>query len=529
MAYNFLIALRALVFKEAVPSAQELETQTFASATSNTVVTDAVNIPVDPTSSGPDPGSMVTAQHIRVSPLPAQRAHFNHIAKTVTYQQVSTGTRRGEVDYSYDNTLANPVTNTAGGNGRLLMSDDKGDGTVQELCKTTRYAARANDVQRTNYPYETATALGPCNYNAGFNSANLISDTITLYDGSSTAGVLPGPGDPTTVQTAKNINASNVESWATTSATFDGTYGRITSATDADQHTTHTSYNPPSGALPTSYTVTNPKSWSATTGLDQGRGIPETSSDVNGHVTTEMFDGMGRVTGVWKPDRPWASNKTSPDIGYVYQLYGTVSHPSGAQPNAYVDTRTLAEDGGYAETYSELDGFGDAVQTQSPALDEAQGRMIVNTRYDTLGRVIETNLPYFDNSATAPNGQWLSWSDNLPGQTVTTYDGMSRPLTVTQKHNGVTVPGAVTTTAYPGADRIDVTGPSGNGTGPVAATSTFTDVRGRTTALWTYHNRPLSPTGKASDADIITYGFTYNPSGNEGTLTTVTDATSQNT
>ena len=506
---------------------QALETQTFASATSNTVLTDAVNVPVDPTSTGPDPGSMVTAQHIRVSPLPVQRAHFNHLAKTVTYQQVSTGTRRSEVDYSYDNTV--PTSSNPGGNGRLLMTDDKGDGTVQELCKATRYAARPNDTQRTSYPSEASVALGPCNYNAGFNTGNLISDTITLYDGSTTVGVLPGPGDPTTVQTAKNINTSGVESWATTSQTYDGTYGRIASATDADQHVTRTSYNPPSGALPTSYTVTNPKNWKATTGLDQGRGIPETSSDVNGHVTTEMFDGMGRVTGVWKPDRPWAANKTSPDIEYVYQLYGSVPHPTGPQPNAYVDTRTLDEDGGYADSYSELDGFGDAVQTQSPALDQAQGRMIVNTRYDTLGRVIETNLPYFDQGATTPTGSWASWTDNLPSQTVTTYDGMSRPLTVTQKHNGVTVPGSVATTAYPGADRTDVTGPSGNGAGPVSATSTFTDVRGRTTALWTYHNSPVSPTGNAADADVTTYGFTYDPNGNEGTLTTVTDATTKNT
>ncbi|MEZ0109022.1 RHS repeat-associated protein [Catenulispora sp. EB89] len=106
---------------------------------------------------------------------------------------------------------------------------------------------------------------------------------------------------------------------------------------------------------------------------------------------------------------------------------------------------------------------------------------------------------------------------------------MSRPLTVTQKHNGVTVPGAVTTTAYPGVDRTDVTGPAGNGTGPVSATSTFTDVRGRTTALWTYHNSPLSPTGNRADADVTTYGFTYNPHGSPGSTSTVTDATGKNT
>ena len=507
---------------------QTLETQTFASATSNTIVSDVVNVPVDPTSTGPDPGAMVTAQHTRPSPLPVQRAHFNHVAKTVTYQQVSTGTRRSEVDYSYDNTV--PTSSNAGGNGRMLMKDDKGDGTVQELCTADQYASQAGNLQRTSYVSETTVTLGPCNYNAGFSNATLVSDTITLFDNSTTAGALPGPGDPTTVQTAKTVGLGpGTETWTTTSATYDGTYGRIASATDADHHTTHTDYAPPSGALPTGYTVTNPMGWTTTTGLDQGRGIPETSSDVNGHVTTEMFDGLGQLTGVWKPDRPWASNKTSPNIAFDYQLYGTPTHPSGPQTNGYFDTKTLREDGGYAITYSEIDGFGDVVQTQSPVLDLTSGRMIVNTRYDTLGRVMETNLPYLDQGAPAPTGSWASWTDNLPSQTVTTYDGMSRPLTVTQKHNGVTVPGSVTTTAYPGLDRTDLTGPSGNGTGPASATSTFTDVRGRTTALWTYHNSPLSPSGNAADADVMTYGFTYNPNGNEGTVSTVTDATSKNT
>ncbi|WP_344668468.1 RHS repeat-associated core domain-containing protein [Catenulispora yoronensis] len=524
---------------------QVLETQTYASATSSDVVSDVVNIPVDPTSSGPahvvnlpsggpDPGNMVTAAHDRGSGLPMQRAHFAHTAKTVTYQKVSTGTRRSEIDYDYDNTLPNPATNTPGGNGRLLMTDDKGDGTVQELCTTTGYALQTSNTQRTSVPWESTKALGPCTYNVTLTSANLISDSITLYDGSPNNGELPGAGDPTTVKTAKGITLTNpvtntyTESWAVTSAVFDGTYGRITSATDADQHTTHTDYAPTGGALPTGYKVTDPMGWASTTTLDQGRGIPETSTDMNGHLTTEMFDGMGRLKGVWKPDRPWASNKTSPNMRFTYLTNGTTPHlatPSQpAQPNGYAETETLLEDGSYAATFGIIDGFGEVVQTQSPALDESHGRMIVNTRYDTLGRVMETNQPYFDQGATTPTGVWASWSDNLPAQTVTTFDGMSRPVTVTQKHNGSTISGMVTTTSYPGLDRTDVVGPAGNGTGTSSATSTFTDVRGRTTALWTYKNSPPTPTGNSGDADVTSYGLTYNPGGNVGATTTVTDA-----
>ncbi|WP_042435992.1 hypothetical protein, partial [Streptacidiphilus anmyonensis] len=65
---------------------------------------------------------------------------------------------------------------------------------------------------------------------------------------------------------------------------------------------------------------------------------------------------------------------------------------------------------------------------------------------------------------------------------MTSYDGLSRPLTVTQYHNGIAVPGATTTTAYPGVDRTDTTAPAGNGTATAGASSAFTDVRGRSTA-----------------------------------------------
>ncbi|MFD0635000.1 RHS repeat-associated core domain-containing protein [Catenulispora yoronensis] len=525
---------------------QVLETQTYASATSNQVVSDTVNIPVDPTSSGPahvvnlpsggpDPGNMVTAAHDRGSGLPMQRAHFAHTAKTISYQKVSTGTRRSEVDFDYDNTLPNPATSTPGGNGRLLMADDKGDGTVQELCSITAYALQTSNTQRTAYKWEDEKTLGPCTYNMTLTNANLIADTVTLYDNSSSVGTLPSAGDPTTVKSAKSITLSNpatntyTESWAVSGATFDGTYGRITSTTDADQHTTHTDYTPTGGALPTSYKVTNPLGWPNTTTVDQGRGIAETSTDANGHLTTEMFDGMGRLKGVWKADRPWASNKTSPNIRFTYLLNGTTPHlattSQPAQPNGYAETETLLEDGSYAATFDIIDGFADVVQTQSPALDESHGRMIVNTRYDTLGRVMETNQPYFDQGATTPTGVWASWNDNLPAQTVTTYDGMSRPITVTQKHNGSTIAGMVATTSYPGLDRTDAVGPAGNGGGAVSATSTFTDARGRTTALWTYKNSPPSPTGNANDADVTTYGLTYNLNGTSGTTSTVTDAT----
>ncbi|PYC71011.1 hypothetical protein C7C46_27120 [Streptomyces tateyamensis] len=67
-----------------------------------------------------------------------------------------------------------------------------------------------------------------------------------------------------------------------------------------------------------------------------------------------------------------------------------------------------------------------------------------------------------------------------------------------------------TATAYPGADRTDVTPPQGG-----TATSTITDARNRTTALWQY--RSASPTGRTADADVTTYAYT--PAGQDATRT----------
>ena len=81
------------------------------------------------------------------------------------------------------------------------------------------------------------------------------------------------------------------------------------------------------------------------------------------------------------------------------------------------------------------------------------------------------------------------------------------------------VPGMTTTYAYPGTYLVDVTPPTGG-----TATSTVTDVRGRTTELWTY--RTATATGNRADADVTGYGLTYTATGR---TSPVTDATGRNT
>ncbi len=509
-----------------------VDVQTFAADNSSTVVSDVVNVPVDPT-------TIVTATHKRPPGLPDQRSHFAETAKKVTYDRVTTGTRHAEIDYTYDNSLPNFTAGTVGGNGHLILTDDKNDGTLQELCTTTKYATDQSDLERTAVSYWQSTQIvppgGTCATGTAPSKANLVSAQQTLFDGSTTPGVIPDVGDPTTVQKASDVDASGNLTWITTTATFDG-YGRVMSATDPDQHTTQTIFTPDKAALPTSIRTTNPAGWVTTDTVDQGRQVVEQTTDPNNRSTYEYYDGMGKPTSVWLPDRLTASSSNK---RFTYNLVGVAptvlnggTPPTSPPPNSYVQTETLREDGSYGESFSEVDGFGDAVQTQSTPVDGSAGTVVADTQYDSLGRSFRTYAAHYD-ASPAPSGLWLQFAESsIPSETVTTFDGMSRPLTVTQQSMGKPLPGAVTTTAYPGMDRTDVTAPAGNGQATSGGTSTVTDVRGRTTALWSYHDaagNPIAPDGNPDHADVTKYGFTYNPGGTEGTATTVTDATKQNT
>ncbi|WP_412543080.1 polymorphic toxin type 27 domain-containing protein [Longispora sp. K20-0274] len=498
------------------------ETQTFADDTSSTPVTDVVTVPVDPT-------TVVTAAHTRAAGLPVQRAHFSQTAKTVTYQQVSSGgQRRSEVDYTYDNALPTFTGGGGvGGNGRLILTDDKGEtdasgtplGRVAELCAFTAYAinsATVDGAQWTAYPYQSITSTVPAGQPCTTTSqtaTTTVSQTQTLYDGLPQGSVTVG--DVTTRRAAPALNAT----WVTrsTAGGYDG-YGRAGWTADANGNTTATGFTPANGLLANQTQVTNPKGWKSTTTVDRGRGVTLSAVDVNGRRADSVYDGLGRTTRTWAPDHPMATNPNTPNAKFDYGLYGAAPGARGTLKNPYTGTQVLRDNGTYAASYTILDGFGETAETQSVPLDATPGLISTQVEYDSLGRAYHTAAAHYD-PGTNPSGAFVAYGDALPSQTLSTFDGLSRPLSTTQYSLAAAVPGMVTTRAYPGVDRTDVTNPTGGG-----ATSTVTDVRGRTTALWTYHG--AAPTGNPSDADVTSYGLAYTAT---GTTTTVTDATGHNT
>jgi RHS repeat-associated protein len=491
---------------------QVAETQLYESADASAALyTDTITAQV---ANGPNAGA--TAQHLRGGGLPRQRARFVHTASTVTLQKVAAGTRRSEIDYTYDDRLPDFTGNgNPQGNGRLVATYDLGDGTVPKICTAIQYAKNIGTselAEWTSYPWKVSDSVQPTANCTGSDPAPApLPDQIdqgfvqTTYDGAP-AGQIGSVANVTMVQQESDASGATITKTQTPASDFD-VYGRAESVADGLGRNTTTAYSPATGVLPTSATVTNPAGWTSTNTLEQTRGLTLASKDVNGQTTTIKYDGLGRTTAVWQPGRALSASPTQRFTYSVSPLVSNIQQPSS------VLTETLLETNVYADTYQIIDGLGRVEQTQSTPMDNSNGLIATDTVYDYDGRTHQATGQHWD-SANNPSGTWLHYDyTKLDSVTTTAFDALSRPVNVMLSKGGNNL--WATTTTYYGADRVDVLPPPGG-----TPTSTFMDVRGRTTASWQYHENPPAAFGTSSDADVTTY--TYTPVTN-GANSTVTD------
>jgi RHS repeat-associated protein len=392
--------------------------------------------------------------------------------------------KKTETDVAYDSS------------GRVSTSDAKGDGTaaVPEVCTTTTYA---QDTGRNMlaYPDEAKAVVGACGTAA--NAANTVSDNRTYYDQAATLGGITGPGDATKTEAVDSYTTG--PNYVTESQSIDDAYGRVTSATDADNHTTTTAYSTP-GTSPDTITVQNPMTWASTTTLDPARGLPTAKTDVNNELTSLTYDGLGRLTAAWSPLNAKAAGALA-DKTFAYSITGTAP--------TTVSTSTLRIGGGYYNTDVAIyDGELRPIQSQSINYGGVAGRLLTDTHYNSLGQTVKTTNPYNETSSTPTTAVYVPANDSVvPGETEPSYDGLGRQVRSLFVADGVNQ--WSTNTAYTGTDRTDVTPPAGG-----TATSTFVDAVGRTSAVWRYST--AAPTGNAGDA--ITTGYTYTAAGQTATV-----------
>ncbi|WP_406477745.1 ricin-type beta-trefoil lectin domain protein [Streptomyces sp. NBC_01615] len=332
---------------------------------------------------------------------------------------------------------------------------------------------------------QVKTTAGLCAAADSATGDDVVAGTRTAYDDLE-YGDTPTGGLATKVWTVDGDG----DGWTRTSTTKYDDYGRTASVTDAGTHTAHTTYAPDTGHYGQVYSTTaeNALGYTSTTTVDPGRGTVLKSTDANGNSTVYSYDALGRASAMWTASQDPDSD--DPSTKYAYEVIA-------GKPTA-VTTSVLRDNGTYEDSVVLYDGLGRERQTQSEAA--GGGRLVTDTHYNANGTVRRTDNAYL--AEDEPDGELFQPKSDFAfrSSTVTAYDGLSRPLTVTPYESGSAVTSKRTTYTY-GYDYTKVVQPSG-----AASTRTYTDVLGRAVRIDHY-------TDSAQSAYTSTH-YTYDTRGN---------------
>ncbi|WP_309505050.1 polymorphic toxin-type HINT domain-containing protein [Streptomyces sp. KM273126] len=407
-------------------------------------------------------------------------ARFVRPWRTDTYTALSGGGwRQTASTTTYDDTTGREVK--VADYGELDVADNK--------CTTTQYADNAG---KHMYAFiARAEVLGVDCATTPDRSKDVISDDVTLYDGTTTVGAAPAKGLPTTVKRLAAHNGTTATYQTVSTATYDG-QGRPLTVKDAADTTTTTTYTDTYG-LATAKAEKNALGWETRTEYAPEWGQPVAQVDPNGKRTDLAYDGLGRLTSVWLPDRPKASDLT-PSVKYAYGIRQD-------DPN-YVHTQKIEKGGtSYGSEYTLYDGLLRPRQIQTEGADG--GRLIADTYYDGSGRTVRTNDTY--HASGAPSSTLFDpVGADIDAQTVTEYDGASR--TTAQVFKVAAVEKYRTTYTY-GGDRVHIDPPAGQ-----APTTTVTDAQDRTVELREYDKSSV-PLPSGTTADYVSTAYTYTGAG----------------
>jgi RHS repeat-associated protein len=474
--------------------------------------------------------SAATATRTR-SGLPDLTANWIAPAEVYTRQAITDGGtthwQYTETDTSYDATASDPAFGLA----THVYTHTVPANTVYDRCTTTTYAPANTSANLVGLPAETETdsvACGgftegsPASVPSGFNTLTapasvnrpdqVVADSRTFYDDPSYATTFPQPSAPTKGDSTMTEQASGYSGGAfgyqITGKTAYDSYGRPVTVFDANGNKTTTSYTMNSVGLTTASTVTNPLGQATTSTDDPERGLVLTSTDANGVLTTEHYDALGRLTGVWD-----ASRATTSPANYKFSY--AVSNTGVTA----VTTQKLNDESGYQTSVEIYDAMLRPRQTQA---DTPQGgRMVTDTFYDSRGWVSAKYNGWWDPSTT-PNTTLVSAANlqaEVPSQDYYTYDGLGRVVIDNSEKDNQVV--STTTTVYNG-DRVTVIPPAGGVT-----KATATDPLGRTTEVDEYTSAPTLNTPSNTFTGIFSVSggtdnatrYGYDTHGNQATIT----------
>ncbi|WP_156759683.1 RHS repeat-associated core domain-containing protein [Microbacterium karelineae] len=415
--------------------------------------------------------------------------------------------------YAKDGTTAVQRTQsiaTFNADAQVIAVDDRGylATTNDDLCTTTSYAASGDDALASRNLVGLASSTETVSKSCGTAVSrpdDVVAASRSAYDA---RGLLT---------TSEVLDPTDGSGWQTTSTMTYDTRGRPRSVTDAMGNVTSTSYESTAGGFTASTTVMNVLGHTVATTFDPLLGVPTSTVDQNGKVTTGAYDALGRLVEVRYPQHAGLS---LPSVTYEYVVRATGL-------NAVV-TRTIAADGDHHRVSVELmDGLLRPFQTQTESVDTGidrsddiatRGRLVAQTYYDSAGRIDTVTQPW--NVAGAPSSTPQAGIVVPPAQTTYAYDGAGRVVDEVFWIGNTSDPANEqwrTTTVYDG-DTTLVIPPNG-----ASPTLTKTDARGRTVELREFERDPIAQAAADSEPDVralasrtTTYGYT--PDGQIATL-----------
>ncbi|MEU4910658.1 polymorphic toxin-type HINT domain-containing protein [Streptomyces fradiae] len=431
------------------------------------------------------PYSRKTASRARPG-LPALEAYRTGTTRTDSIQHISGDrTRAAQNHTTYDDAYGLPtqtysLTLSPNDSGTLVAGDER--------CTVTTYVHNTA-AHIIGLPDRVRATTGDCAAAPNATTGQIVSDSRTAYDALGAFGTAPVKGLPVQVDTISGGGTS----WITSGRTEYDALGRATKVTDAAGNSTTTTYSPATGPA-FEVTVTNAAGHATTTSSDPGRGSALVVTDVNGRKTTNTYDELGRITGVWSPSRPVNQDASA---RFSYQIEDN-------KPPA-VHTRVLRDAGTYEDSITLYDGFLRPRQTQREAL--GGGRIVTETLYNANGTAKEVRGGYL--AEGEPRSELfipLSLTQ-VPSSTKTAYDGLGRPVRTTTLHEGI--PQHAATAAYGGDWELTRTGMSADGTTQLLgsrATKAETDALGRPSRIRHFTTQNVS-------AESIDTAYAYDARG----------------
>jgi RHS repeat-associated protein len=286
---------------------------------------------------------------------------------------------------------------------------------ITALASRSRTVARRCSVSEQNLDLPTSSSR----------RGDVLSDSATVYDSPSatawTAGQVPTTGAstwtgrPTGYRATATGGERHPAAWQTTGRATHDALGRLTSSSDAEGSTTTTLYTPATGGPVTRIGVRNALGHTTWSFYDPRRAQVLRSYDINSKRSNFTYDALGRLTAVWQPNR----NK---DAGYSANVTFDYS-VSNTRPS-YIATSTLYGDNLYNTTYEIYDALLRPLQTQVPS--PQGGRLLTDTRYNSLGQAFQTYTDIFDPS-TSPRGLYARAEyGGAPQQHNVTFDAAGR-------------------------------------------------------------------------------------------------------